>query len=95
MSPASAYPYIDTREVGRIVSKLMTEDGEIFNVCGRGEVALADLARKLNIDLDGRTYELPEERYRINVEKLAARVAVPDSLRTVEEFAREWRGRIE
>lgn len=91
VSPASAYPYIDTRDVGRIVSRPMTAEGEIFNVCGQGEVELADLARRLNIELDSGVYSLPEECYRINVEKLAARVVVPDSLRTVQAFAREWR----
>jgi len=89
--PRSTYPYVDTRAVARIVRSLAERPGEIFNVCGHGEVELGDIARRLSIDLPAVDDRLPEEHYRIDVSKLAAAIEVPGSLETVLAFAGEWR----
>lgn len=88
--PDSALPYIDTRVVARIVWQLREHNNEIFNVCGRGRVRLADVAEKLGVELSAGHYALPRDDFDVSIEKLSRFVSVPDSMSTVLAFAEEW-----
>ena len=83
--------FLDTRAFARILWELRTEAGQIFNVSGRGSVRLADVAAGSGIALDHEFDALPVETQRVNIDKLSARMTLPESGETVMSFIREWR----
>lgn len=89
--PDSALPYVDTRYVARLVWQLREHEGEIFNVCGRGRVRLADIAARLGVELSAEHYALPRDDFDVNIERVSRLVPLPDSMSTVLAFAEEWR----
>lgn len=89
--PMSTMAFLDTRAFARILWDLRTEAGEIVNVAGRGSVRLADVAARSGIPLDQEVDALPVETQRVNIDKLSARMTLPDSTETVMSFIDEWR----
>jgi dTDP-4-dehydrorhamnose reductase len=90
-NPASEMPYIDTRDVARIVWSIRDAHDQVFNVAGEGNVKLSDLAKELGVDLPSALWDLPRDDWAVDISKLQARTRVPSSWETVRRFAREWR----
>jgi nucleoside-diphosphate-sugar epimerase len=85
ISPASRFQFINTNEVARVALTMLDEgrSGEIFNVCGRGTVALREIQ-----ELAGRVEEneLPAETWNVNTEKAHGLFGLPASDETIREF---------
>lgn len=88
--PDSELPYAETTWVARTVWDLRSETNCIYNIAGRGRVRLGDLARDLGIALEPTHYLQQREDFNVNVDKLSARVKVPETRTTVAAFVREW-----
>lgn len=91
VSPDSSLPYVDTRDVARIVWLLRDHANEVFNLAGRGTVCLGDVARDVGVDLAPSLANLPRDSFDIDVSKVARVVEVPRTARTLERFVSEWR----
>ncbi len=91
VNPRSTMAFIDTRDVARIAWDLRNVPNEVFNISGRGTVELSALAESLGVALDPALQSLPLEVQRLNIDKLTARLNVPDSAETVARFCSEWR----
>ena len=90
-SPDSTLPYLDTRDVARIVWLLRDQANEAFNLTGRGTVRLADLARDVGVDLTPSLGDLPRDSFDIDISKVGRVVEVPSTKATLERFVSEWR----
>lgn len=89
-SPESELPYVDTRDVARIVWSLRQVPNEIVNVAGAGYVKLSELAIKLGVDLSPSLWDLPRDDWAVDISKLMGHTTVPRSWDTVERFTQEW-----
>jgi nucleoside-diphosphate-sugar epimerase len=93
VSAASEYQFMNTDDVARIVLTLVRRqpENELFNVCGAGCIALAEVAKLAGKRSPQYAIETPRiERYEINVAKLQAVVRVPETSATVRAFVRSY-----
>lgn len=93
VNPSSTYSYVDTRTVARVIWHLRSMTNEVFNVCGAGEVPLAEIAAELGIGLGAELRRLPVEHVRVNADKLHRLMEIPGTIDAVNAFAREWRSK--
>ena len=80
--PDSAYQYLNTADVGRIVFDLVEADrrADTINVAATGAIPLRDVAQMIpDCQLPENEVDLKKERYEINNAKLAALLPVPES----------------
>jgi len=91
--PDSAYQYLDTRELARIVFDLIDLDpaDRPVNVCGDGVVTPREAAGWIpGLDPAALPSDGPQERYEVSIRRLLAlRPGVPASRDTVRAFIRE------
>lgn len=90
-SPDSTLPYLDTRDVARIVWLLRDRANEVFNLTGRGTVCLGDLAHQIGVNLAPSLAGLPRDSFDIDIDKVGRLVEVPSTTKTLERFLSEWR----
>ncbi len=92
--PDSAYQYLDTRELARILFDLLDKgvEGTRLNVCGDGIVTLREVAQWIS-DVPPPTLHpaVPLERYEIALERLKAIRPPPPTRDTVRAFIEECR----
>ncbi|MGQ9661371.1 MAG: NAD-dependent epimerase/dehydratase family protein [Kiritimatiellia bacterium] len=91
VDPDSAYQYLNTRDLARIVFSLVQEgiQGEIFNVAGDGTVRLREVASWIpgcSPRTDPTIHQPPCEHYEINIEKIKHLYSVPRTAETVKTF---------
>lgn len=91
VSPDSTLPYIDTRDVARIVWELREQAGEIFNLTGRGTVRVADLAAELGVPLAPELHDRPMDSFDVDIAKASALAEIPETRATLARFVSEWR----
>jgi dTDP-4-dehydrorhamnose reductase len=92
VSPDSAYQYLDTRDLARIVFSVIEQgsEGSVFNVAGDGIVSLRSVAAQIPAcRLDPAWDSLPRERYEMNLDRLRQIVRIPRTEETVRDFLRE------
>jgi nucleoside-diphosphate-sugar epimerase len=95
LDPASQLQFLHTDEVSRIVFALLERNlcGEIVNLCGKGLIALEEIAR-----LAGKPIRVqpgsPRVRYHVATDKLHRMLEgmepLPRTSDTLEKFLREW-----
>ncbi|MBM3450329.1 MAG: NAD(P)-dependent oxidoreductase [Armatimonadetes bacterium] len=89
VDPASEFQYLETDAAADIVLDVAAAGvtNEVFNLCARGVVSVTDV-----ITMAGRTVAArpgsPRVRCEIDLDKLAARIAVPETRDTVASFLR-------
>ncbi len=90
LDPRSKLQFLHTERAAELALTLIDSPcrGEVFNVCGRGVISLAEV-----IEATGTTVPVrpgsPCVRYEVDISKLAARVNVPETRPTVLQFIRE------
>lgn len=84
--PSSAYQYMHTDDVTRIVWGLVERNisAEVYNVCGDGVIALSDVQAMLALPSEDNGLE--RQWYEINVGKLKTLESVPRTVDTVRRF---------
>lgn len=91
VSPESTLPYIDTRDVARIVWLLRDQANEIFNLTGRGTVRIAEVARDLGVELARDLEDAPMDSFDVDIGKASALAQIPGTKATLRRFLSEWR----
>lgn len=89
--PDSAFQYLHTRDLGRIIFALLEKQhgGDVINVAGDGLVTLREVAAWIpNGSIPSEALELDVQRYDICVDKLKQLLAVPSSPETVATFVK-------
>lgn len=91
----SELQYLHTEEAARIVLGLAegAESREVFNLCGRGTVALAEVAARAGREVAARAGS-PRVRYEVNIEKIGRRVEVPETRAAVLSFVDTLKGSV-
>lgn len=86
--PDSAYQYLNTADLARIVFELATphSEGQIYNAAGDGLITLGDIAGMIPGCQAVRNQALPVEHYEVSIEKLKKLTDVPKTLDTVRQF---------
>lgn len=87
--PDSAYQYLNTADVARILFDLVEagQHAQTLNVVGTGAIALRDIAEIIpECRLPDQTDNLARERYEINNDKLTTLATVPESRAVVWRF---------
>lgn len=86
----SRFQIIRTVDVARLALRMLGEGcaREVFNVCGRGTVTLAQVQK-----MAGRAgeNELPVEDWNVNTDKAHRRFGLPETEATVRGFVAGWR----
>ena len=85
----SEYQFMNTDDVAKIVLSLVRRqpENDVFNVCGKGRISLAEVARLAGKGEISYAAEAPrQERYEVNVEKLGSLRPVPKTAATMREF---------
>jgi nucleoside-diphosphate-sugar epimerase len=84
--PDSAYQFMNTEDIARIVWELASgrHRREVFNVCGEGVIALHEVQEMLGLPYSDNG--LKKERYEINIEKAKKLFSMPRTVDTVREF---------
>jgi nucleoside-diphosphate-sugar epimerase len=92
--PDSAFGYIHTEEVARIVAHLLQQPAanEVLNVCGQGVVSVRELSAWAGRPAETGDPSVPRIHYEINNEKLAAFWRIPSSSATARDFIASWQG---
>lgn len=91
--PRSTYQYINTAEVARLVYFLKGKNKEVFNICGKGVVALEEVAAYLGVKLMKELFQLKKERYEVNITKISpfikgdTKTTVFDFINSFQKFA--------
>jgi nucleoside-diphosphate-sugar epimerase len=95
--PDSAYQFIDTRVLARVLFDLLPDPAgihhRIFNVGGHGVVTLREAAGWIGVSIPPGADALPRERCELNIERIARLAALPASTDAVRGFIDEWRRR--
>jgi len=89
--PDSAYQYLHTRDLARLVFELAESAGsaETWNVAGDGLITLREVAALIPGCVPTTAVaDAPLERYAINISKLKAWQPVPATVETVRQFVR-------
>lgn len=92
--PDSAYQYLDTRDLARLVLHVAAQpvENEIFNIAGDGVITLREIAAGIpGCVLPPEAERLPRERYEVNLAKLKAWATPPPTRATVRRFLAEIR----
>ncbi len=87
--PDSAYQYMPTAELARIVFELIETNmrSECFNVAGSGTVRIREIAEMIpDCALSDQGDWSDPEHYEINTDKLSALTVLPESRYSVERF---------
>ena len=81
----SRFQFIHTRDVARIALRMLAEGcgQEIFNVCGRGTVTLAEVQGMAGLAGEN---DLPAEVWDVNTDKAHRRFGLPSTEDTVRAF---------
>ncbi len=81
----SRFQFIHTRDVARIALRMLAEGSgqEIFNVCGRGTVTLAEVQGMAGLAGEN---DLPAEVWDVNTDKAHRRFGLPSTEDTVRAF---------
>lgn len=90
--PDSAYQYLHTRDLARLVLTLAESatGAETWNVAGDGLITLREVAALIPGCVPTTVAaDVPLERYAINIGKLKARQTVPPTAATVRQFVRD------
>ena len=84
----SKYQYLPSDFVAETVFGLtgMNRWREVFNICGKGTVALREIRSWLNKPLRYFGQSLPREKYDVNIEKISRLFEVPESRDVAREF---------
>ena len=94
VDPASTFQVLSTDQMARIVLELVSAgyDGEVFNVCGRGTISVAEIMDSVGYRVPV-TADRPRVAYDVNISKLSRLIDVPDTPQTVRDFtaAEHWR----
>lgn len=91
LSEKSGLHFMDTREVARIAIQLCEKGrwGEVYNVVGKGALALSEFAEIAGVKLSASGKE--EISFGISTAKLEKECEVPTSKEAVKAFAGEWK----
>lgn len=86
--PDSAYQYLNTADLARIVFDLAApaSEGQIYNAAGDGLITLREVAGMIPGCDAAASQALPVERYEVNVERLKKLTSVPKTRDTVRQF---------
>jgi nucleoside-diphosphate-sugar epimerase len=90
LDPSSELQFLHTDHAAELALTLIDSPcrGEVFNLCGRGVISLAEA-----IEATGSTVPIrsgsPCVRYEVDISKLVSRVDVPETRPTVLQFMRE------
>lgn len=90
--PDSAYQYINTTDLARIVLSIAARAPEpgLFNIAGEGLISLREVAALIPGCRCAEEWDqLPLERYELNIERIKQWEAIPATRPTVERFIRE------
>lgn len=84
----SEYQYLTTNYLAELVFGLIEREkwGEIFNICGKGTVALKEISSWLNKTPCDRNENVSRERYQVNNEKISRLFNLPDSREVARKF---------
>ena len=85
---SSRYQYINTDQVAEIVMK-MYETGcqnEIFNLCGKGTIALSKIAKMAQRKTMYKQKNVPVQHYEINCQKIQKMIKLPHTEHTIASF---------
>lgn len=85
--PQSQFQFINTAEVAKIIEKLMGCSNEIFNVCGKGTLILAEAAKQFSINLQEHGTDI--YHYEVSTKKLEKSIKVPTTKESVFGFMKE------
>lgn len=87
--PDSSYQYISTKEVARIITKLVSNGyrNEIFNICGSGTISIREVAEQfLNKSINSYEWEGSVERYEVNIDKIKKIYSVQNSRDYIKSY---------
>lgn len=89
LDPASELQYLHTDRAAEIVFQVLEAGAtqEVFNLCGKGTVRIAEVAQLAPGPLSVRSGS-PCARYEISLEKISALVELPETRPSVLEFVR-------
>jgi nucleoside-diphosphate-sugar epimerase len=88
----SQYQYLHTDDVAKIALSLvrLQPENDVFNVCGDGCIALADVASWAGTAVPPYAIDQPrQEHYEVNVAKLQSVLTVPQTRTTIRKFIRQ------
>jgi len=90
LDPRSELQFLHTDQSAELAMKLIDSPcrGEVFNLCGRGVISLAEVIEATATSVPVRSGS-PCVRYEVDISKLAAHVIVPETRPTVLQFIRE------
>ena len=90
----SCFQYINTDTLAKTLFLVLEKRfiREIVNVCGSGSVSLKEIIARCPVKVDLKyACDKPEKiHYEINNDKLKKFIAVPDTIETIKEFAKEY-----
>lgn len=88
VSPKSEYQYIPTTDVAKIIMELKDDSKEIYNLCGDGTIVIEDVFRIAGVEINKELYDLRQEKYDINIDKIKAKFSIPKTREAVEGFVK-------
>jgi len=90
LDPRSELQFLHTDQAAELALSLIDSAcrGEVFNLCGRGVVSLAEVIEATGMTVPVRPGS-PRARYEVDISKLVSRVDVPQTRPTVLQFVRE------
>jgi len=91
VSERSTFQYIHTDRLAEVVDRLIEggHTNDVFNVTGRGAMALADIGARLGRTDVSAPADVPVERWDVDVRRADALVGLPTTEETIEAFARD------
>ncbi len=86
VSAESRYQFLNTIDVARITQHLIEKNryGQVYNVVGKGSIALSEIARIAKVELMAYGKEL--HRFNVSTKKIEKEVKLPSSIETVKDF---------
>ena len=92
LQPDSALQFLPTESMARIVLDLIDRRiaGEIFNLCGRGVIALREVMALAGADVPVQPGS-PCVRYEVNIEKISHVIDIPKTTDNVAAYVSAWR----
>ncbi len=88
VSRESKYQYLSTDYLAELVFRLIQKEkwGEIFNICGKGTVALKEISSWMKKTPRDHNENVSPERYEVNNEKISRLFPIPYSKEIARDF---------